>query len=95
MKNFTNIYKKSTFTDIERELGKYPTSLKMKFVELFPCTDPIHSIPMPIAIVVKGRQIGMTTMANAGAAFGLHVTFSSSEDFWRRWNRFQGLKAFL
>lgn len=84
------------FSDIEMELEKYPTSLKMKFMELFPCTDPIYSVPMPIAIIVKGRQVGMTTtLCDRSNKFGLHVSFSSVEDFWNRWNRFQGLKAFL
>jgi len=95
MKKFKEIYhKKTDFVEIEEELEKYPTSLKMKFAELFPCDDPVYSIPMPIAIIVKGRQVGVTTMS-MGTPFGLHVSFSSTEDFWKRWNRFQGLKVFL
>lgn len=85
------------FPDIDKELSKYPSSLLLEFVRLFPTESQVFGIPIPmtIQILVKGRQVGATTMAPFSHSRATYLYFDSEEDFWKRWNRFKNMRAFL
>lgn len=85
------------FPTIVEELEQCPASFISKFQQLFPSKGSIRIPVLPkisnILIKVKGRSVGFTS----GIFYNqLHyIQMSSEEEFWKRWNRFKNMTAFL
>jgi hypothetical protein len=83
-------------------MDKFPPTTRTYFL-------PIYKIGKikPIKILVKCQQVGMTTMFSAtwlpnylqlpskSKVTKKYVIFGSVDDFWKRWNRFRKIIAFL
>jgi hypothetical protein len=100
------------FALIKEELSKCSVQTAQDFMKTFPCERKNYFIPIisedrPVKVMVKGRQVGWTTMP-AGfysvtwdpAYLKLpnkraYIVCASAQDFWDRWNRFRKIRIFL
>ena len=99
---------KDDFAEIRKEISKHTLDTAIEFMRIFPCHKKNYFIQVDeivkkkeykVVVMVKGRQVGVTTMSsnlwNIGLPKKHYIACASVSEFWERRNRFEKLRAFL
>ena len=81
------------FPLIVEEVQKYPKEFVETFIKLLEA-DKKYEYSVLYPFIVKGRQVGMTTLGASYMNNNIEIKFDSEEDFWNRWNRYKRLTVF-